>query len=103
MTSNMQIRMNAGVIDEGAGHVGTHAAEIEAKRAELKAEAARALANLDGGAGGAQHEAVMRRIDTMIDDHLAALRQHGTGLSNAADTAGHASRRMIADLGNAAV
>lgn len=103
MSSSMQLTMNAGIIDEGAGHLGTHIGNIETYRADLKSECSRVLGNLNGGAGHEQHGLVMRKVDSLIDEHISALGQHKTGMSNASGTAAQTSQRMISNLGQTAI
>lgn len=103
MTTQMQLVMNHGLIDEGASHAGSEAGNMETFRADIKSECQRVLANFGGGAGSEQHNAVMREVDRLIDEHVNALNSNKTGLGNASGTAVATGRRISANMGQTAL
>lgn len=101
--SNMQLTMNAGIIDTGASNTGTHAGVMTTDQADLKHQAAQILGNFAGGAGSEQHAAVMQKVNQLIDEHIAALNAHKLGLTNAAGTAVQTGQRMVSRMGQTAI
>lgn len=97
-----QLLANYGMIDQAGADIGSHAGNIDAYKAQLKAEAARALGNFGGGVGTEQHNAAMREVDRLVDEHVQNVRQHQTSTSNAGQTFQGAGRRMQGILGSGA-
>jgi hypothetical protein len=67
-----QIRADFGTLDQLAADQGTHAGTIEGYRETLRQHAMQALATLDGGMGADEHQACMRKVDELIDEHIRA-------------------------------
>lgn len=96
--SNNQIRADFGTLDQLAADQGTHAGTIEGYRETLRQLALQALGTLDGGMGAEEHQACMRRVDELIDEHIAATRTFQGTTGTVHDTflqAGQHARRMF--------
>lgn len=102
-TSQMQLVMNQGLIDEGSANLGAHVGNVEGFRGQIKAECGRLLANFGGGAGSEEHGQVMRMVDQLIDDHVNALTTHKTGMANAAGTAAATGKTIGMRMGQTAL
>ena len=85
-----QIRAEFGTLDQLAADQGTHAASIGNYRATLRQHAQQALGDLDGGMGTEEHQACMRKVDELIDEHITATQgfQRSTGSVNDAFLSG---------------
>lgn len=81
MTGSNQIRAEFGTLEQLASDQGSHAGTIEDYRAVLRQHAVQALSTLDGGMGTEEHQACMRKVDELIDEHINATRtfQRSTG------------------------
>jgi hypothetical protein len=67
-----QIRAEFGTLDQLAADQGSHAGTVDEYRANLLAHASAALGTLDGGMGSDEHEACMRQVETLVNEHIAA-------------------------------
>lgn len=97
-----QLRADYGVLDQAGGDLGAHAGTIEGYRASLRDQAAKALGNFGGGVGSEQHNAAMRIVDQLVDEHINAVRQQQSGVNSANDTFQGAGQRMQSILGSGA-
>ena len=88
MGKGMSLHANYAGIDQYGADVGTHATENEDTKANAKAFATRACEELGFGAGSSEHGAVMRKVDSLWDEHIANVNLHRTGTVNAGDTTG---------------
>ena len=79
-----QIRAEFGTLDQLAADQGAHAGSIENYRMALRTYAQQALGDLAGGMGTEEHQACMRKVDELIDDHITATQgfQRSTGSVN---------------------
>jgi hypothetical protein len=94
-----QIRADFGTLDQLAADQGTHAGSIEGYRETLRQHALQALGTLDGGMGTEEHQACMRRVDELIDEHINATRTFQTSTGTVHDDflhAGQTARRTFA-------
>lgn len=67
-----QIRAEFGTIEQLAADQGQHAGSVENYRDTLRQHAREALGTLGAGVGSEDHEACMRTVDGLIDDHITA-------------------------------
>ncbi|UYM04936.1 hypothetical protein [Solicola gregarius] len=94
MAKSMSLHANFAGIEQYGADVGSHGAENEGTKATAKAMATRACEELGYGAGSSQHGAVMRKLDSLFDEHIANVNLHKTGTYNAGDTMMAAGQRM---------
>jgi hypothetical protein len=97
--SGNQIRADFATLDQLAADQGTHAGTIEGYRETLRQHALQALGTLDGGMGTEEHQACMRRVDELIDEHINATRTFQTSTGTVHDDflqAGQTARRTFA-------
>jgi hypothetical protein len=97
--SGNQIRADFATLDQLAADQGTHAGTIEGYRESLRQHALQALSTLDGGIGTDEHQACMRRVDELIDEHINATRTFQTSTGVVYDDflqAGQTARRTFA-------
>lgn len=97
--SGNQIRADFATLDQLAADQGTHAGSIEGYRETLRQHAVQALGTLDGGMGTEEHQACMRRVDELIDEHINATRTFQSSTGTVHDDflqAGHTARRTFA-------
>jgi uncharacterized protein YukE len=81
-----QIRADFGTLDQLAADQGSHAGTIENYRAALRQHALQALNTLDGGMGTDEHNACMRKVDELIDEHIRATQSFQRTTGNVHDT-----------------
>lgn len=67
-----RIRAQFSTIDQLAADQSSHAGNIEGYRDALRQQAMMALNTLDGGMGTEEHQACMRKVDELIDEHIHA-------------------------------
>lgn len=84
--SSYQVRADFATIDQLAADQGTHAGNIENYRTALRQHAIQALATLDGGMGTEEHQACMRKVDELIDEHIRATQSFQTTTGTVHDT-----------------
>jgi hypothetical protein len=65
-----QIRAEFGTLEQLAADQGAHAGSIADYRDTLRTLAVSALDDLAGGMGTDEHQACMRKIDELIDEHI---------------------------------
>ncbi|MBW9213411.1 WXG100 family type VII secretion target [Mumia sp. zg.B53] len=94
-----QLRVDHAAIEQAGADLGSYAGTIEDYRDSLRAEAARALGVFGGGVGSEEHEAAMRVVDRLVEEHVASVREQRTGVGEAGDTFVSAGARMRAVLG----
>jgi uncharacterized protein YukE len=97
-----QIRADFGVLDQLTADQGNHAANIENYRQMLRQKVEQALSTLDGGIGSEEHEACMKKVDQLIDEHITATQQFKQSTSNVGDTflqAGQTVRQILGSGG----
>lgn len=80
-----QIRAEFGTLDQLAADQGAHAGSVENYRQTLRQHAMQALSTLDGGMGTEEHQACMRKVDELIDEHINATRAYQTTTGNVHD------------------
>lgn len=97
---DMQLRADFGQMDQGSADLNTQAGNVEDYRAQLRAEASRALGNFGGGAGSDMHNAAMRQVDQLVDEHIQSVRQQKGGLDNATESFHAAGAKMKGVLGS---
>ena len=97
-----QLRADMGTIDQASGDLATYAGAIEDYRESLRAEAMKALGNFGGGAGSQEHEAAMRVVDRLVEEHVASVRRQRDGAVAAGDTFAAAAARMRSVLSTGA-
>jgi hypothetical protein len=96
-----QVRAEFATLDQLAADQGTHAGSVEGYRAALRQHAMTALENFAGGMGAEEHQACMRKVDQLIDEHIAATQsyQRSTGQVNETFMAGGRNARSILAAG----
>jgi uncharacterized protein YukE len=95
-----QIRAEFATLDQLAADQAAHAGSIDGYREALRQHVLVALNDLSGGLGTAEHEACMRQVDQLIDDHITTTNafQRTTGTVNDTFMAGgQRSRAMFAN------
>jgi uncharacterized protein YukE len=65
-----RIRAQFSTIDQLAADQNAHAGNVEGYREALRQQAMQALNTLDGGMGTEEHQACMRKVDELIDEHI---------------------------------
>jgi hypothetical protein len=71
-----QVRAEFAGIEQLGADQGAHAGTMEGFRETLRQQAAVALNDLDGGMGSDEHQACMRKVDELIDAHIAATQDY---------------------------
>jgi hypothetical protein len=81
MVDGFQVRADFGTLEQLSADQGTHAGSVQEYRDTLRTLAQQALTTLDGGMGTEEHQACMRKVDELIDEHINAthLMQRSTG------------------------
>lgn len=97
------LHMNPGGIQETAGQIGTSMGNVDTLKANMLAEGKKQLANLDGGAGSAENQAVFREYERRVDELIRSGRAGQTGAQNAAEHGQAGMQRMRSALGQSAV
>ena len=97
---DMQLRADFGQMDQGSADLTAQAGTVEDYRSQLRDLAAKALGNFGGGVGSDQHNAAMRVVDQLVDEHVQSVRQQHTGLTNANETFQSAGSKMRGVLGS---
>jgi uncharacterized protein YukE len=97
-----QIRAEFGTLDQLAADQGTHAGTIENYRATLRSHAMQALGTLDGGMGTEEHQACMRKVDELIDEHIRATMQFQKTTGTVHDTFRQGGQMARSILGSGA-
>lgn len=100
--SDMQLRADYGQMDQGSADIGSQAGNVEEYKAQLKAEAGKALGNFGGGVGSDLHQAAMVQVDKLVDEHVQSLQQQKGGLTNATETFQGAGAKMKGILASGA-
>jgi len=100
--TDMQLRADYSMLDQAGADLNTHAGNTEDYRSALRDQAARALGNFGGGVGTDQHNAAMRIVDSLVDEHVSSIRQQQSGVTNANETFQGAGSRMQSVLGSGA-
>jgi hypothetical protein len=93
-----QIRAEFATLDQLAADQGTHAGSVEDYRRTLREYAKQALSDLDGGMGTEEHEACMRKVDLLIDEHITAtqsLQRSTAGVNDAFLSGGNRARTIF--------
>jgi hypothetical protein len=96
---NNQIRADFATLDQLTADQGTHAGSVENYRETLRQHALHALNDLGGGMGTEEHEACMRKVDELIDEHVNVTRRFQGSTGTVHDDflqAGHQARRTFA-------
>ena len=94
-----QVRAEFATLDQLASDQGTHAGNIENYRATLRQHAMAALSTLDGGMGTEEHQACMRKVDELIDEHIRATQSFQRSTGNVHDTFRHGGQTARGILG----
>lgn len=100
--SNYQVRAHTGAMDTASGDLGAHQGNLETFKSEARAEFNRIVANLGDGIGPEEVEAVRKKFEEYLDEHVKSIKTSQTGLTNATDTMAQGGRRMAARLANRA-
>jgi hypothetical protein len=69
--SNDGIYADFGVLDQLGADQGAHAGAVEGYREMLRQHVMGALGTLAGGVGTDEHAACMRKVDQLVDSHIA--------------------------------
>jgi hypothetical protein len=94
-----QVRADFATLDQLAADQGTHAGSVEGYRETLRQHALQAIGNFGGGIGTEEHDACMRRVDELIDEHINTTRTFQTSTGVVHDDflqAGQMARRTFA-------
>jgi len=97
-----QIRADFSTLDQLAADQGSHAGTIENYRATLRQHALNALSTLDGGMGTEEHNACMRKVDELIDEHIRATQSFQRTTGNVHDTFRQGGQTARSILGSGA-
>jgi hypothetical protein len=97
-----QVRADFATLEQLAADQGAHAGTIEDYRATLRQHAMQALATLDGGMGTEEHQACMRKVDELIDEHILATQSFQRTTGSVQDTfrqGGQMARQILGQGG----